>query len=188
MAELYQKWYSSAMTYYDDIYEVAVDNHYLITTEDAAEIGVPPIELAKLAHRGKLVNLSRGLYQLARWVPDDAYPYAVAAARLGKDAYLYGETVIALLNLAPTNPTYMYVATPGRTRRKLPTNIRLKHADAKDAVTTYDGVPSQHVKTAIRAASCSMPADRLENAAVRAREEGYLLEDEYKELREEMGW
>ena len=46
------------MSYYDDIYEVAVDHHYLISTDDAARIGVPSVELAKLAYRGKLENIS----------------------------------------------------------------------------------------------------------------------------------
>lgn len=176
------------MTYYDDIYELAVDNHYLISTEDAAEAGVPPIELAKLAHRGRLENLSRGLYRLARWVPDDAYPYAEAVARMGRGSYLYGESVIAMLGLAPTNPAYLFVASPKRTRRMLPENIRVKRALPDDTVTAYDGVPSQHVKNAISAARCSMPADRLEDAAKNARDSGYLLAGDFEKMKEEMGW
>lgn len=176
------------MSYYDDIYEIAVDNHYLVTTRDAADAGVPPVELAKLAHRGKLENLGRGLYRLARWVPDDAYPYAEAVARLGRGAYLCGESVIAMLGLAPTNPAYMYVAVPNRTRRKLPEGMRVVRARAGDSVVSYDGVPSQHVKDAIPAAACSMPADRLRAAAEYAKDEGYLLSEEFESMEEEMGW
>lgn len=32
------------MTSYDNIYEFAVDNHYLISTTDAGELGIPAIE------------------------------------------------------------------------------------------------------------------------------------------------
>lgn len=52
-------------TIYDDIYEIAIYNHYLISTEDAVEIGIPAIDLSKLAHRGGLDNISHGLYRLA---------------------------------------------------------------------------------------------------------------------------
>lgn len=187
MAEQYRKWYSSAMSYYDDIYEIAVDNHYLVTTEDAADAGIPPVELAKLAHRGKLDNLGRGLYRLSRWVPDDAYPYAEAVARMGKGAYLYGESVVALLGLAPTNPAYMFIAVPRRTRRKLPEGVRVKRARAEDTVVFYNGVASQHAKDAIRAAACSMPADRVRDAARRAKDEGYLLAEDLEDLEREMG-
>lgn len=176
------------MSYYDDIFEFAVDNHYLITTEDAADLGIPPVELAKLAYRGKLENLSRGLYRLSRWVPSESYPYAEAVARVGDGAYLCGESVIALLGLSPTNPAYVLVATAKRTRRALPAFIRLKRARPDDATTVYEGVPSQHVRRAIPEAASSMPGDRLEEAARRANEEGYLLASDYQELKEEMGW
>lgn len=176
------------MSYYDDIYEIAVDNHYLITTEEASEAGIPPVELAKLAYRGKLENISRGLYRLARWVPDESYPYAEAVARMGEGSYLYGESVIAMLDLAPTNPAYMFVACPKRTRRKLPANIRVEKARPEDTVAFYEGVPSQHVKDAIIAAKSSMPADRLEVAAKQAREKGYLLTGDFENLEREMGW
>ena len=176
------------MTYYDDIYEFAVDNHYLISTDDAAEIGVPTVELAKLAYRGKLENLSRGLYRLTRWVPSESYPYAEAVARVGEGAYLCGESVIALLGLAPTNPAYMQVAVQKRTRRKLPVHIRLKKGNADDRLTTYNGVQCQHVSRAIPAAASSMPDDRLRDAAQRAYELGFLLREDYKQLKREMRW
>ena len=59
------------MTYYDDIFERAVDNYYPITTDDANDLGIPPVELAKLAKRGRLQNLGRGLYRLTRHVPSE---------------------------------------------------------------------------------------------------------------------
>ena len=85
------------MTYYDDLYEHAVDNYYLVTTDDANNLGIPPVELAKLAKRGRLQNLGRGLYRLTRYVPSEFDPYAIAVARVVGSAYLYGESVLALL-------------------------------------------------------------------------------------------
>lgn len=188
MAKRYQKWYSFAMTYYDQIYEKAVDNYYLISTQDAADAGIPPVELAKLAHRGKLENVSRGLYRLARYVPHPNDSYAIAVARVGNDAYLFGESVIAMLGLAPTNPSYICVASPNRIRKKLPDHIRLKRPRECDVVTDHEGIPAQTVRSAIRSAKSTMMDERLRAAAQKAREEGYLLEHEYQDLKKEMGW
>lgn len=176
------------MTYYDQIYELAVDNHYLISTQDAADAGIPPVELPKLAQRGKLENVSRGLYRLTRRVPQENDVYATAVAQVGRGAYLFGESVIAMLGLAPTNPAYICVATPNRTRRKLPSSIRLKKPTEGEAPTVYDGIPSQSVSDAIRSARETMMDDRLREAAERAREEGYLSRNEFASLKDEMGW
>lgn len=176
------------MSYYDDIYDIAIDNHYLITTQCAAQAGIPGIELAKLAHRGKLTNICRGLYRLDKWIPDDSYSFAEAVARLGEHAQLYGESVIALLGLAPTNPSSIYVATPRRIRKSLPRSIKVMKSQSDDASTRYFGIPCQKVSDAIVSAQCSMPNDRLSDAALKARDEGYILQDEYDKLQQEMGW
>ena len=176
------------MSYYDQIYELAVDNYYLISTQDAADAGIPPVELPKLAQRGKLENISRGLYRLTRRVPHQNDAYATAVARVGRGAYLFGESVIAMLGLAPTNPAYICVATPNRTRRRLPPSIRLKRREGDEISTVYDGIPSQSVANAIRSARETMMDERLREAAERAREEGYLSKVEYASLKDEMGW
>lgn len=188
MAQQYRLWYSSAMSYYDDIYEIATDNHGYVSTEMASRVGVPAVELAKLAHRGRLENISRGLYRLVRFVPTENDSYAEAVARLGGDAYLFGESVIAMLGLAPTNPSYICVATPHRTRRKLPAYIRVKKPGKNDAVTSYDGIPSQDVATAVRSAKTTMMDERLQDATEEARRQGYLRRNDYESLKKDMGW
>lgn len=176
------------MTYYDQIYEIAADNYFLISTQDAVKAGIPQVELAKLSHRGKLENIARGLYRLTRYVPHPHDAYAIAVARVGEGTYLCGESVLAMLELAPTNPRYICVATPTRTRKKLPASIRLKRPSGDDVVTSYEGIPSQSVASAIRSARHTMMNERLRDAAKKAREQGYLLKVEYDVLTKEMGW
>lgn len=176
------------MSYYDEIYEIAADNFYLISTRDAAEAGIPQVELAKLSHRGKLENITRGLYRLARYVPHPYDAYAIAVARVGEGAYLYGESVLAMLDLVPTNPNYIYVATPKRTRKKLPASIRLKKPSGNEFITYYEGIPSQYITSAIRSARHTMMNERLREAAKKAYEQGYLLKKEYDKLEKEMEW
>ena len=155
------------MTYYDDLYEHAVDNYYLVTTDDANNLGIPPVELAKLAKRGRLQNLGRGLYRLTRYVPSEFDPYAIAVARVGGSAYLYGESVLALLKLAPTNPDRIFVATSVRTRKRLPEGIQV--VSRKDAILSCQD---------------TIMSERLNEATHRARAEGFLTKAEFDELEE----
>ena len=65
------------------------------TTLATAEIGVPPVELRNLAARGALRHVRRGVYRFedARRTERDAF--AEAVVRVGKDAYLTHDTVLA---------------------------------------------------------------------------------------------
>lgn len=172
------------MTYYDDIYEHAVDNYYLISTKTAKQLGIPTIELAKLANRGKLEHVSHGLYRLARYVPHEYDPYAVSVAKVGEGAYLFGESVIAMLRLAPTNPARMYVATPHRYRKSTSSGLTVVERHDVDDQTIYEGIPSQKVGDAIVSCIGKMMRERLDLAADNARAEGYLLADEYRRVKE----
>ena len=188
MPILYQKWYSIGMSYYDDIYEIAVDKHYLFTTIDAAMLGIPGIELVKLAHRNRLKGLGNGVYRLVRYVPSESDPYALAVARVGKDAFLWGESVIALLGLAPTNPNRIYVATPHRIRRKLPNEIELIRVPDDEKTTFYEGIPCQRAISALYACRHTIMPKRLKQALKRGRAEGYITAQEERWLKEEFGW
>ena len=172
------------MSYYDDIYETAVDNYYLITTREAERIGVPRIELAKLAKRGKLEHVSHGLYRLARYVPHQNDPYAVSVAMVGEEAYLYGESVIAMLGLAPTNPARIYVATPKRYRGKGADGLVVVVRPDTGDTTVYEGVPSQDAGAAIVSCLGKMMPVRLRDAAEKARAEGYLTQKRYEKALE----
>ena len=174
------------MTYYDDIYELAVDQHYLITTEQARQAGIPSAELRKLAQRGRLTRIGHGLYRLSRYVPSEEDSYATAVAMLGSGARLYGESVIALLDLAPTNPAHVFVATPNRVRRRLPGNVIIRSVDEDAQVTRYMGIASQSVEDAILSARESMMPSRLRDAADRARELGYISKTQHERLLEEL--
>jgi predicted transcriptional regulator of viral defense system len=74
------------MTKFDDIYEVAADNHGLVTSSEARAIGVSNNELVQYARRGSLVRVGQGVYRLARHVPTEADPYALAIALVGEGA------------------------------------------------------------------------------------------------------
>lgn len=175
------------MTKFDNIiYEIAADNFGLITSSQARAAGVTNNELVQYARRGRIERVGQGVYRLVKRIPEPYDPYALAVALVGPDAYLYGEAVLGMLELCPTNPAYLHVATPRRVRKNLPGYIRLVHTPGETAGAVYDGVPCQSVADAIRAASASVMRGWLEEAAERARQEGYLLADDAKGIAREL--
>lgn len=169
------------MAIIDDIY-ANIDDFGLITSAEAKELGVTNVELAQQERRGKLVRLARGVYRMPIWPYQEAAPYAIAVKAAGEEAYLYGESVVALLHLAPTDPTRIVVASPRRVRRKIGDNIVLLRMRNGEPTTYYEGVPCQRVVEAIRAALSRIGTERALAAADAALEEGYITKRERDEL------
>ncbi len=178
--------YTFDMTKFDDIFEIAADNHGLITSAQARQAGVSNNELVQYAKRGRINKVGHGLYQLSKWIPEknDAYAWAVAAT--GAGALLFGESVIAMLELAPTNPSRIFVATPQRVRRKLPENLIAVYIKGIEPGAIYDGIPSQSAYDAIFACKDKMLPERLSAAAKEARRQGFISEHEYRCLKNKL--
>jgi predicted transcriptional regulator of viral defense system len=175
------------MTFYDDIYEVAADNYGLITSAQAKEMGISDKEMSRLASDGRLRRIGHGLYKIKHYIPSPNDPYAEAVALVGKNAYLWGESVIAMQELAPTNPTYICIATPSRVRKTLSSGIRVMPHDKTKKITHYEGIPSQSIPDAILSARGKMMTERLEAAAIEARRNGLITEKEKLALLKELG-
>lgn len=174
------------MTKFDDIYEIAADNFGLITSSEARDIGVTNNELVQYARRGRIERVGQGVYRLVQRIPEQNDSYALAVTLAGPDAYLYGEAVLGMLGLCPTNPAYLHVATPNRMRKSLPDYIRIVRTPGATAGAVYDGVPCQRVADAIRATMGHMIPDRLADAIERGREEGYITRAEGEALTHEL--
>lgn len=175
------------MTKIDDIYD-AVDDFGLITSAEARELGVSNTELVQLARRGKLQRVARGIYRMPVWPYQEAAPFAIAVKSAGSGAYLYGESVVALLGLAPTDPGRMWVASPGRVRRRLGEGVRVVERQPPDArVERYEGVPAQHAADAIKESAGTMGRSRALQAAEEAVRLGYMTKREQLELAERFG-
>lgn len=66
------------MNYRQAVREIALDRYGYVTTRDAAEAGIPAVELRKLAGRGALTNVAYGLYRLADARPAEHDQFAEA--------------------------------------------------------------------------------------------------------------
>ncbi|WP_298578648.1 type IV toxin-antitoxin system AbiEi family antitoxin domain-containing protein [uncultured Olegusella sp.] len=167
----------------DDIYN-AVDDFGLVTSSEAAELGMSNAELVQQARAGKLIRVARGVYRMPIWPSQPQAPFAIAVRATGEGAFLYGESVVALLQLAPTDPSKMWIAAPKRVRRNLGKGVRVIKSDADP--TWIEGIPCQPLAAAIVCAAQTMGTDRALEAASEALRIGYLTESEKKEIKEKI--
>lgn len=173
------------MAIIDDIYK-NVDDFGLITSSEAKAIGVPNITLVQQARRGKLVRVGRGVYRVVVWPYQEEAPYAIAVKAAGENAYLYGESVLALLGLIPTDPRRIWIASPDRVRRNLGEGTVVVNRRAEEPTVLYEGVPCQHVANAIKAAISTIGKARAEQATTAALEAGYITEEAKNLIMEEL--
>lgn len=166
--------------------EIALDHYGYVTTRDAADAGVPPVELPKLAARGGLENVAYGLYRVTDIPPTPYDQYAEALLRVGDDAYLHGESVLALFGFADVNPRYVKVATPRRARPRLPAFVTVTQTEPGARTTIYEGLTAQPVADALLECRGRVATERLLAAAKQARAEGLLSTAEWQHVRKEL--
>lgn len=170
------------MTHYQQLFEIAADNYGIVTSAQAKREGISDKEMSAIASRGRIRRLGRGVYKIVDYIPVENDPYAEAVALVGPEAFLFGESVLAMLHLAPTNPTRITVATPRRVRKQLPGHIRVEPAPADVEPTEYEGIPSEPVAEAICTCHGRLMPTRLEDATREARRQGYVTETEERKL------
>lgn len=174
------------MTIADDIYN-NVDDFGLITSAEAKKLGFGNKKLVQQAARGKLERVAQGVYRMPVWPYQQAAPYAIAVKAAGPQAYLCGESVVALLGLAPTNPGAMWVASPRRVRRNLGEGVHVLGRQPEAPITYYEGVACQPLPQAIRLAAKSIGPARAAQAAKEAAKQGYLSRNESERVIKEFG-
>lgn len=169
--------------YRDIVRDIALDHYGYVTTRDAADAGVPAVELPKLAARGGLENVAYGLYRVPDIPPTRYDQFAEALLRAGESAFLHGESVLALFELADVNPRTIKVAVRRRARPKLPPWIQLTQVKAEVVTALYEGLESQTVADAIIDCHGRIEAGRLMDAAKEARRQGLLTTTEWQRVR-----
>jgi predicted transcriptional regulator of viral defense system len=186
MTKGYRKWYPFVMAYYDDIYEVASENFGLITTTQAREMGISKDELGKLHLRGKLERIGHGVYRIKHHVPSPLDVYADAVTLVGPEAYVLGESVLAMHNLASVNPDTIYVGTTKRVRKRLPAHIKAAQRSTGDKTTVYDGIRCMTVAEAIRYCADKVMPERLAEALRDGVSEGLVTRREQEAISREL--
>ncbi len=172
------------MTYRKLLRDQALDQRGFITTRDAQDLGIPPVELRKIAARGGLDNVAYGLYRIPDAPRTDLDQYAEAVLRVGRDAYLTHDAVLAVHHLAQVNPSKIRVATPYRIRSGLPGYIQIEHRHLPEHdLMVYEGIPSTTVARALLDCRGLVMPDRLRDALRQAEQQGLVTRREAARLR-----
>ena len=188
LAEPYCKWYGSDVNYRQQLRDLAFDTHGVVTTGDAARIGVPAVEVRKLAARGALSQLGRGVYRMLEAPSGRLSEFAEAVALAGTDAVLADESVLAALDLTHINLRRIRIASPRRVRVALPPTIQLIHRQIPlEDRGDIEGIPAMTVAAAIRGARERVIAERLIDATRTAAARGLLSPRDEASLLTELG-
>ncbi|MDQ3691237.1 MAG: type IV toxin-antitoxin system AbiEi family antitoxin domain-containing protein [Chloroflexota bacterium] len=168
-----------ANTYRRHLHERARDQYGYITTRDAAKLGIPPVELRKIAARGGLTHVGRGVFRFEDIPRTGLEPFMEAVLRVGDEAFLTADAVLAMHGLALANPRRIRVGTTRRVRAELPPAIEVlqQRIDPED-LTEYEGIPATTVAKAIHDARGVIMRDRLVEAAREAMQRGLMLRQE----------
>lgn len=174
-------------SYRQQAWELAMGQYGYISTRDAAQLGIPPVELAKIAARGRLRQVAYGLYHFDDMPPTRYDQYYEAFRLVGEDAHLTGDAVLALHELAYVNPKRIRVGTRRRVRRALPEWIEIVNDGVDDEhLDEFEGIPTTTVARAFRSCERSVMRGRLLAAIPVALAAGLLSDDEVSQLLEEL--
>jgi len=150
------------MGYRRDLWEIAAQQHGVVTVAQAEDAGVPAVEVRKLASRGVLQRYGQGVY-LHREVPTTRLTQPALAVALASDgAFLQREAVFDLLGLGQFNPKQIQVGTRRRVRRALPEWVALEYRSdvAGEDLTAIEGIACTTVERALRDMRERMPRER----------------------------
>ena len=111
----------------------AVDQHGLLTPNDAREVGTTENALRRLAQNGVITRLGYAVYQIPQLAGDPFAQYQEALLWARAPAALTHDTALDLHHLCDINPAKVHVTIDGRYRRKTaPPWIEVHTGDVDD--------------------------------------------------------
>lgn len=179
-------------TRFDELVTLAEEHDGLFTSEQARQSGVTDSVLARLAQRGRLERIARGVYRIP-YIPTNRfsqYREAVlwAKSHRGPDTVaLSHETALAIYGISDANPAAIDLTVPkeARLRRESPRNVILHRDELRDGeVGVVEGLPvtslSRTITDLLRAGG---RLDIIRQAIADARREGLASAAEAQRLR-----
>ncbi len=170
------------------LWEVALDQHGFVTTDDARAVEVTPDAIKLLARRGTLHREAHGVYRFVNFPASRADDYQQAVLWTGQPlAALSHETALELLELGDVNPDRIHVTVPpgARVRRRGGERIAL-HEEFLPAghVGWWQGIRCVKAKVAIRQVITAgrTPVHLIRQALASARERGAITAAAHSEL------
>ena len=171
---------------FESIYSLSTENHGIVFSADAKRLGARDKDLSRWVKIGRLIKIGHGVYRTTHYPFSNDDSYAIAVACAGKNAYLCGESVLGLLNLAPTNPGVFHVAVPRKIHRELPDSCKVEVHPRGYEPVVRDGIPMQRPEDAIRSCIGLLMPERLLQAADEAHRQGLITRQAKDSLEKEI--
>ena len=144
-----------SVTIRDELWEVAVEQYGYVSTLNAEQLGIPMMELGKLAARGKLKRIWQGVYRFPEF-PASANDQLMEYVLWTRDsrAALSHDTALDAYELSDINPADVHVTIPKRAkelrRRVVPPALIIHYQDlAPEQISWWQQIPTVTVATAI---------------------------------------
>jgi predicted transcriptional regulator of viral defense system len=178
---------------YNTLAELALDQHGLVTTQDAREAGIDPHRLVEMARRGTAERVAHGVYRLPVAVPTGLEQLVEATLWPRANAVaLSHETALDLHDLGDFNPAKIHITVPADYRlnpdRQVPPVYVLHHRGlSRKDITRHEGIP---VVTPLRAIldgiETHVRPDLLRQARDTAQHRGMIRADDLAMLNEKL--
>lgn len=177
----------------DELYTLAEEHEGLFTSKEARHLGIQDSVLARLAQRGRLERVSRGVYRIAHFPIDrlaqyrEAVLWAQANHHGPERIALSHETAMLVYGISDLNPSKVHLTVPksARFRRERPDWIAIHQADLTDKeVGEHEGIPVTTVaRSILDFLSTTHRRDVVREAIKQALREGLLNRVEAMGLR-----
>jgi predicted transcriptional regulator of viral defense system len=129
---------------FNQVLELARDQHGFVRAADLREIGLDPKRLNDYWRRGLADHVGHGVYRINLVPPGEWDEFMQAAMWPDGRGVLSHETALDLHELCDVNPNHIDVTVPKdyRTHRRVPATYRLHRSDLPNGdVSSVDGVP-----------------------------------------------
>ena len=169
------------------LWEVALDQDGFVTTADAHRLGIPVVELGKLAHRGQLGRAGWGIYRFEQLPAGPYAAYRLAVLWAGGRAALSHDTALDLYELCDINPSeiHLTVSPAYRPRGKQRGPYVVHHERlTEDQLGWIEGIRAVRPGVAIaQGIRSGVPSHLLAAAIDTARARGLVPRESFDELR-----
>jgi predicted transcriptional regulator of viral defense system len=173
------------------LWEVALDAHGYVTSDDARDLGVNVVELGKLSARKQLSRVGYGIYRFPQFPVSAWEPYMLAVLWTGSRGVLSHTTAIDLYDLGDVNPDTIHVTVPVdyRPRRQGGELYTVHHQDLAGTETRrFEGIPIVKPAIAIDQAIDGHVASHLVRQAIDiARQRNLITKTERDRLTRKIG-
>jgi predicted transcriptional regulator of viral defense system len=181
----------------DELHALAEEHDGLLASKEARALGIQDSVLVRLAQRGRLERMSRGVYRIAHYPTDrlaqyrEAVLWAQANHHGPERIALSHETALLIYGISDLNPSRVHLTVPKsvRLRRERPEWITIHQVDlAENEVGQHEGIPVTTVSRSIMdVLSTTHRTEIARQAITEALRDGLLSSTEAATLRKNVG-